>query len=303
MLSFLRSRRGAPKRSSSVTKATPVTKAAQEKVRPKKPWDPDAGFIFATTGAEYTDLARRAARTLRLVMPDAQVDLFTDQAVTDDVFDQIHDISHRGLRPKMEALLRSRFEKTVYLDADIVVLEDICDIFELMEFNPIIATPGVSRKAMWMNSYIKDIPNGFPIINSGVLGIRKNEFTTALMQEWDQEFSRSGSKVDQPVLRGLLYQKRFIPLMLQQEYNLIKLNALHVWRARNGALRCLHVRDLHNRKDHNPHEPISLREIVGEALLAKMRRAREFDTDVEGPSPAYDLPSDQNPVVKDRTQS
>ena len=52
----------------------------------------DRGFVFAATSPRYTIMAQRAARNLRMVMPEAQVDLFTDQDIDDPVFDQIHKV-------------------------------------------------------------------------------------------------------------------------------------------------------------------------------------------------------------------
>jgi len=39
----------------------------------------ERGFVFAATGEKYNILAHRAAHSLRRVMPDVAVDLFSDQ--------------------------------------------------------------------------------------------------------------------------------------------------------------------------------------------------------------------------------
>ena len=114
----------------------------------------DCGFVFATTGALYTVLARRAARTLRKTMPDAQIDLFTDQVLDDPVFTQIHRLHTSSSRPKMEAMRRSRFGKTVYLDADIVVLADVSELFALLDRVEFAACQGVARNNDFMGDGI-----------------------------------------------------------------------------------------------------------------------------------------------------
>lgn len=104
------------------------------------------GFVFATTGEQYTTLARRAARTLRGVMPQCNIDLFTDRAVDDDVFDQIHRLDHNWFRPKMQAIRESRFERTIVMDADLVVVADISEVFQVLDHCDIAGVEGVTRQ-------------------------------------------------------------------------------------------------------------------------------------------------------------
>ena len=59
------------------------------------------GFVFAATGDKYVTLARRAARTLKQVMPDVPVDLFTDLPVSDPTLSQIHSLETATHRPKI----------------------------------------------------------------------------------------------------------------------------------------------------------------------------------------------------------
>lgn len=232
------------------------------------------GFVFATTGAEYTNLARRAARTLRRIMPRANVDLFTDQDITDETFDQIHQVNHTAHRPKMEALQRSRFHKTIYLDADIVVLHDLSDVFKLMDLNDFLGVLGPVKSKYQMEAFLEGIPHGFPVINSGVIGMVKTEKMMNLVSKWNHAFDTSGLKKDQPILRGLLYQNGIVPLVLPQEYNMIKLATLEKWQPVNGAIRCLHVRDLHSNAQKDPTLPIELDEFLPPRLVKKVLDAQ-----------------------------
>ncbi|CUH87801.1 hypothetical protein PH5382_01730 [Phaeobacter sp. CECT 5382] len=248
------------------------------------------GFVFATTGLEYTNLARRAARTLRLAMPEAKIDLFTDQEISDPVFNQIHPVDRSGPRPKMCSLLNSRFDKTIYLDADIVVLEDLSDVFDLLEIRPMVGALGVSRRRVEMISYMKGIPHGFPLLNGGFVGIKKCKITKDILTDWDHSFHNSPLRKDQPILRGVLFRHKFIPLVLGQEYNLIKLAILDRWGPHNGAVRCLHVRPLHQAPQLSPKKPISLREFVSPKTYERLVRARQNDQSIKTASPVYDLP-------------
>ncbi|UWQ35171.1 hypothetical protein K3555_21155 (plasmid) [Leisingera sp. M527] len=258
------------------------------------------GFIFATTGTDYTDLARRTARTLRLAMPDAQIDLFTDQEIEDTVFDKIHPIREGGPRPKMQALQSSRFKKTIYLDADIVVLEDLSDVFELLEITPIAAALGVSRNRVEMKSYLQTIPHCFPVFNSGVLAVRKCAETEALIEDWDKNYRASTLLKDQPVLRGTLYQRKLTPMVLPPEYNLLKMSMLKTWGSKSGGVRCLHVRALHDVSNAMTDEPVSLHEVVDDEVFQNLVAARQGDHSLTGESPVYSLPAIRPLVKPDR---
>ncbi|WCR11941.1 hypothetical protein JHW45_06175 [Paracoccus stylophorae] len=92
------------------------------------------GVVFATTGKTYNILARRAARTLKQCMPTVEIDWFTDATLKSDrVFSQIHRLSESFFRPKMEALRKSRFDRTLYLDADIIALSDVSELFTALD--------------------------------------------------------------------------------------------------------------------------------------------------------------------------
>ena len=257
------------------------------------------GFVFATTGDEYTRLARRTARNLRLAMPNAEIDLFTDQPIEDTVFNYVHPVAHDGKRPKMEALRNSRFDKTIYLDADLVVLEDISDVFALLDCSPVVGVLGVSRLKSELNAYSNDIPRSFPVINSGLLGIRNGPRTRKFLRNWDESYASSGLDKDQPVLRGVLYRSGINPLILPQEYNLIQHSMLSSWSNINGGLRGLHYRALHYIKHVDPTAPVSLREVLRRKEIQTLERARAADFTLrDRQSPIYDLkpPKGQRPA-------
>ncbi len=144
------------------------------------------GFVFATTGEEYTTLARRAARTMRAVMPGCNIDLFTDQSIDDDVFDQIHRLDHGWFRPKMQAIRESRFERTVVMDADMVVVADISEVFQVLDHCDIAAVEGASRQEKFIPPD-DPVPRCVPPINSGFLAVRASSRLNAFAQAWEND--------------------------------------------------------------------------------------------------------------------
>jgi hypothetical protein len=237
--------------------------------------DPDRGFVFAATGEKYAMLARRAARTLRLSMPDAAVDLYTDQPVTDSVFDRIHPVDHIGPRPKMEALCRARFARSVYLDCDVIVICAVDEVFELLDRFDIVGAQVLNR-GPWTRRRA-GIPASFAQINSGVLGIRRSEQVQELMARWVARMAERGDRTDQPALREVLYHSDLRLGILPPAYNLLFTRLLYSWPAVMGAPRLLHCRELHKRPPGDPLQPFTLEEGLGEELADYVRALLRFE--------------------------
>ena len=219
------------------------------------------GFIFAATGETYVNLARRAVRSLRQVMPDAQVDLFTDADLVDPAFDRIHKLSDSYFRPKMEALRRSRFERTVYLDCDIVVLMDVSELFHLLDRFDLASSYAFARDRRRL---VQDgtMPRSYGLLNAGVVAIRTNEKTKVLVADWDRTVRERDANMDQPTFRELLWKSDVSVFVLPPEYNLIAIWSLDSWKPKQGAPRILHSQRLHKIALGDPETPFTLKEAL-----------------------------------------
>lgn len=239
------------------------------------------GFIFAATGDEHVVLARRAARTLRGVMPDAQIDLFTDAPLDDPVFDQIHRLKKPSERPKIEALGRSRFKHCVHLDSDVIVIADLSDVFALLRRHDVVGAHENYRNSPSSRSLTDrpDIPNSFPEINTGVLGIRKNMGTKRLLRRWRKAHATSTRKHDQPPLRELLFDGRHSLAVLPMDYNLMHTKMIQAMGELMTAPRTLHVTRLSKNPDHweDPTAPYSLRDLLSADVFQALVRKVQTD--------------------------
>ncbi|MCJ8140440.1 putative nucleotide-diphospho-sugar transferase [Falsirhodobacter halotolerans] len=205
------------------------------------------GIVFGATGRKYRKLAQRAARNVRQVMPHIPIDLFTDEPLDDAVFDRVVLLERGSYRPKMEALLRSRFERTIYLDCDVVVVNDITDLFVLLERADIVgAHEQYGSAPITLQKVRLDIPPAFRQINSGVFGIRKSEATDAFVRQWRDDFIDLNLKVDQPLLRELLWQTDLKVFILPSEYNQMHFPFVRVASDRMMATRVLHIPRMHD---------------------------------------------------------
>jgi hypothetical protein len=70
-------------------------------------------------------------------MPDVPIALFTDAArlgiPLNGVFDPVVELESVHRRSKVDCLMNSPFERTLFLDGDVSVLEDVSELFDLLE--------------------------------------------------------------------------------------------------------------------------------------------------------------------------
>jgi hypothetical protein len=224
--------------------------------------EPRDGFVFATTGERYTGLARRSAANLRQVMPEAQIDLFTDQAVTDTTFDRIHPVTPGFFRPKMEALANSRFDRTVYLDADVIALTDVSEIFDLLDRFDIAGAHTQYRNTVLA---VEDgsVPDTFPQINGGVLAVKHSPAMRALMVRWEEIVRETKAEFDQPGLRRLLWESDLRLAVLPMEYNFKCMNFIEVIDGRHLAPRLMHITEVNATEKWKETGAFTLDELLG----------------------------------------
>ncbi len=220
------------------------------------------GLVFAATGRSYTDLALRAARTIRKVMPDASIDLFTNQNVDDDVFDKVFRLPDNRRRPKMYAMRNSRFERTILLDADIIVLADISEIFDVLDRYDLAGALGV-RRDKTMTPADTAVPRCLNPVNTGVLAFRASMRIRDFSLAWESEMKSRNDRLDQPTFRELLYFGDLDFVALASNYNCIDLLSLDSWTTPMGAPKILHVRQLHEDPPGDTKEPFDLAKAIG----------------------------------------
>ena len=211
----------------------------------------DFGIVFAATGTTYRNLARRAARNVRQVMPDIAIDLYTDEPLDDPVFSKVVLLEYTDHRPKMEALRRSRFRRTLYLDCDIIVLTDIIEVFEVLEKADLVGVHATFGNAPTVHQVVRQrVPHAYRHLNSGVLGIRKSQKTDAFLRQWEGDFQSLKLEKDQSLMRELLYDSDLRVIVLPHEYNVMHMDYIRSATKLSMAPRLLHLRVLHFKETH-----------------------------------------------------
>lgn len=208
---------------------------------------PTRGYILAATGDVYVELACNAAASLRTIVPDAQIDLFADREVPDPVFDQVHLLERHWFRPKFEAMIRSRFDRTIYLDADMIVVADPGDVFEVLDRFDIAAVHNQHRNSVHAQTVWKRrLPNAFPQINTGLMGLRRSEAVLAFLDDVQQALlDNPDLRIDQAPTRELLFDSDLRIAILPPEYNLMQVRMTETQSRKDTAPRILHLTRLH----------------------------------------------------------
>ena len=116
------------------------------------------------------------------------------------------------------------FDKTIYLDTDIIVVKKLINIQSLDKYN-ILATLDTARKRKNMSELINEyrkIPYAFGEVNSGLLCF--NKFAKEkILKKWPKifyKYMKESGGWDQPSLRILLWKLNASLFILPPEYNI-----------------------------------------------------------------------------------
>lgn len=230
------------------------------------------GVIFVTTGKDYTQLAERAAQSVKDSCPGLQVDLFTDQTMDMKVFDRIHHLEDPWHRSKMDAMILSRFDKTLYLDADLFVIADIRDVFEVLDrFDMAMAHDDGRNTKHCHNFWRKPLPNAFPQLNGGVIAFRRRPAVLNLLKNWSVAVRNNDLKQDQPVLRELVWDSDLRIATLPPEYNLMRFKVLRFQSKKSSsAPRIIHSPEFHKHFTMNETRLDTLEDLLGPVIASKL---------------------------------
>lgn len=242
----------------------------------------EKGVVFAATGPEiYSRLAARAARSVKDTNPGLPVDLFTDKPTDHPVFDRVHVRQDAWFRSKIEALRYSRFERTLYLDSDIVVLADIGDMFDVLDRFDIALTHDQLRNGdRCQVTYRRDFPNAFPHFNGGVICLKAGPMADAMLAAWADAVREHGIGRDQPSLREMIWNSDLRVATYPPEYNLLRLDMLENWTRMRPAPRIIHSPRFHRnpRQFMNSVDPVT--ELLGLRLGSKIPLMLATDSDL-----------------------
>ncbi len=209
-----------------------------------------AGVIYVATGAGYVDLAVQSARSLRLTNPGIAADLFTDNpdATGLELFDRVHRVPVVHPRAKIECMALSRFDRTLFLDADTLVAGDLGDLWGILDRFDLAMAHDVRRASeLIREGLMVTTPYAFPQLNSGVVLYRRSAAMARFLADWLSRFHASGLSRDQIVLKDVLWQSDMRFYVLPPEFNLRRVTVLDAWEPLDAEVKIIHS---HRLMDH-----------------------------------------------------
>jgi hypothetical protein len=206
----------------------------------------DQGVIYVASGADFVDLACASAESLRATNPGLAVDLHSDDPAPPGLFDHIHPLRRPGPRAKLTAMQDSRFDRTLYLDADTLVVGPLGDLWRLLERFDCALAHDVRRVSPLIQEG-GDTPYAFPQLNAGVILYRRSPAMWDLLARWEARFHAEGATRDQPILKDLLWSSDIRFHVLPPEFNLRRVTELDAWEPLDARPTIIHS---HRLKDH-----------------------------------------------------
>jgi hypothetical protein len=212
------------------------------------PLDGSAGVIYVAIGARFVAEARLSAESVRRVLPEVPILLFTDRfPESRSGFDEIIKLSTPHPKPhinKLIAMMESPFKKTLLLDTDTYVCADISDLFAILDrFDIAMTLERPYRDDFPANS---GVPNAFVEFNQGVIAFRRSNAVQEALKESLSWTERLDARYDQPPLRLALFHSEVRIATLPLEFNCRFANYGYL----SGVVRILHGR-LPNRRMRN----------------------------------------------------
>jgi hypothetical protein len=195
-----------------------------------------AGIMYSCFGEKYIAEAARAARS-SLRHNDVPHLIFA----AGEVRDRPPGVTVVGFEPISSApfvdrianMRRSPFERTLCLDTDTFVVEEIVGVFDLLDHYDL----ALAQAPAYRGLDDPEVPAAFPEFNCGVVAWRSNERVAAFLRSWEETYrawliedvlpGRDGgahptrSEIgDQPAFRRCAWQHGMRVATLPPEYNL-----------------------------------------------------------------------------------
>jgi len=192
------------------------------------------GAFYIATGRRYIDEACRSAASLKTWMPHLPITLFCDEMVQAPHFELVVPIArpqHR-LIDKVMHMNASTYERSLFLDTDTYLCDDVSELFTLLDkFD--IAVAHNPYRALYL---VDGVPDSYPEFNNGVIVFKQSPRMRRFLAEWLALYERDlkkeirwsnpaggtwfhGDLATQPTFREALYQSDLRVATLTPEYN------------------------------------------------------------------------------------
>lgn len=144
---------------------------------------------------------------------------------------------------------KTPFESTLYLDSDTMIVDDISELFGLLDrFDIAIAHAHKRNFHLTAEQWRENLPPSFPQFNSGVILYKKSLQVSAFLANWRDSFHTAKIKKDQVTLRELIWLSDLRIATLPPEYNIRYQKYIRTWSPAEASPKILHMAKFHKTK-------------------------------------------------------
>jgi hypothetical protein len=180
---------------------------------------PSKGVLYIATGDEYVSEVFESVKTLKRET-DLHCTLITDAAIEHELIDETLYGENPEHRPdnsyKLYHLHESPYDRTLFLDSDTYIDEDISGLFDALDQFDL----GVTHAPVRNTDRLPELPSWFPEYNCGVMLYERNESVLRFFEQWRDNYEEMGFVQDQPSFRQTLFANdnlRYFTML--REYN------------------------------------------------------------------------------------
>ena len=171
----------------------------------------DQGILYIAFGDNFLKELLFSAESVKKHCPDMHITVFSDKEVESEFVDACSIIEATHLRPKVDYIIHSPYERTLFLDTDTIVDYDISDAFDILDNFDIALVHDLARKRKKYSELIPEygtIPYSFSELNTGMIAFKKSEKTDLLWTRWRENFYKYYNHCpwDQPSFRISLWK-------------------------------------------------------------------------------------------------
>ncbi|MEK3661921.1 hypothetical protein BSK49_10800 [Paenibacillus odorifer] len=178
------------------------------------------GVVYIATGEKYISEAIFSATQLKKIMPSVHVTIFSDQYFSSPAVDSLVKINDPqfGFIDKVKYIKESPYDKTLFLDTDTYVVDELTELFKLLD------TFEIAAPYAPIDDVVEGVPKSFQEMNTGVILFRNTSKVKKCFLDWlifhQRECEISIEEPpDQLSFREAVYKNKLHHHLLAHEYN------------------------------------------------------------------------------------
>ena len=146
----------------------------------------DDGILYIATGEKYLQEAKRAA-TRASKITDLPISIVTYRPIESDLFDQviIDQEPEDTFSDKPRNLLKSPYDRTVYMDTDTYVIEPINDLFDILDKYHIAVTLDPFEGGLYSMDQTSISKGAVPEFQTGVIVYQSTPEAEQFIDSWN----------------------------------------------------------------------------------------------------------------------